>query len=69
LRPTSQAKVIEYSDALPAGSGEVMVEHAQDGFDSSITRVVTDASGNVIDKWTATSSYQPAYNRYLRPAK
>jgi vancomycin resistance protein YoaR len=67
VRPTSQTKIIEYSDAVPAGSPEVMVEHAQDGFDSSITRVVTDSSGNVIDKWTATSSYQPAYNRYLRP--
>lgn len=67
IRPTSQAKVIEYSDALPPGSGEVMVEHAQNGFDSSITRVVSDSNGNVIDKWTTTSSYMPAYNRYLRP--
>lgn len=64
-RPTSTQDIIEYSADWPASSGKVMVEHAADGFDSSISRVVTDAAGNVIDQWTARSSYQPAYNRYL----
>ncbi|MEO8289317.1 MAG: peptidoglycan binding domain-containing protein [Chloroflexota bacterium] len=62
---TSQADIVEYSDALPKSTGKVMVEHAQDGFNSSISRVVTDSSGNVIDNWTAKSTYAPAHNRYL----
>ena len=61
---TSQAPVTETSSALPAGK-KVMVEHAQDGFNSSIRRVVRDANGNVIDDWTAKSRYVPARNRYL----
>jgi vancomycin resistance protein YoaR len=64
-RPTSQKEIVEYSADWPASSGKVKVENAQDGFDSKITRVVRDANGNVIDDWTAKSSYQPAYNRYL----
>jgi vancomycin resistance protein YoaR len=62
---TSQNPVVEYSSALSKSAGKVMVEHAQDGFNASITRVVTDASGNEIDRWVAKSSYKPAYNRYL----
>ncbi len=65
VRPTTQADIIEYSADWPASAGKVMVEHAADGFDASIHRVVTDASGNVIDDWVAKSSYQPAHNRYL----
>jgi vancomycin resistance protein YoaR len=61
---TTQAPVTEYSKALPAGK-KVMVEHAQDGFHASITRVVRDAGGNVIDNWTGKSRYVPARNRYL----
>jgi vancomycin resistance protein YoaR len=61
---TSTAPITEYSDQLPAGK-KVLVEHAQDGFRASITRTVTDGSGNVIDKWTAKSVYAPAHNRYL----
>jgi vancomycin resistance protein YoaR len=64
-RPTNTKDITEYSADWPASAGKIMVEHAADGFDSSIKRVVTDASGNVIDEWTAKSSYQPAYNRYL----
>ncbi|HET9496434.1 MAG TPA: peptidoglycan binding domain-containing protein [Chloroflexia bacterium] len=62
---TSQAEVVEYSSELPASSGKVRVEYAQDGFTSSIHRVVADASGNVIDDWSANSRYQPARNRFL----
>ncbi|MEO5952702.1 MAG: VanW family protein, partial [Chloroflexia bacterium] len=64
-RPTNTQEITEYSADWPASAGKIMVEHAADGFDSSIKRVVTDASGNVVDEWTAKSSYQPAYNRYL----
>jgi vancomycin resistance protein YoaR len=64
-RPTSQKEIVEYSADWPASSGKVKVENAQDGFDSSISRVVKDANGNVIDTWAARSTYQPAYNRYL----
>jgi vancomycin resistance protein YoaR len=62
---TSQDPIIETSDQLPRSSGKVMVEHAQNGFDASIHRVVTDAQGKVIDDWTAKSTYVPAHNRYL----
>jgi len=61
---TNPAMITEYSDKLPAGK-TVLVEHAQDGFDATITRTVTDSSGNVVDKWTAHSHYQPAHNRTL----
>lgn len=61
---TTTVPVTEYSDKLPKGK-KVLVEHAQDGFDSSISRTVTDANGNVIDQWTAKSHYAPAYERYL----
>jgi vancomycin resistance protein YoaR len=62
---TNQAEVVEYSAELPASSGKVRVEYAQDGFTSAIHRVVRDASGNVIDDWNAVSRYQPARNRFL----
>ena len=62
---TSQAEVVEYSAELPASSGKVRVEYAQDGFTSSIHRVVRDSSGNVVDDWYANSRYQPARNRFL----
>jgi vancomycin resistance protein YoaR len=61
---TNTTSITEYNDQLPAGK-KVLVEHAQDGFDASITRTVTDASGNVLDKWTARSHYAPAHERYL----
>jgi vancomycin resistance protein YoaR len=62
---TTQDPIVEYSDQVPTSAGKVMVEHAQDGFSASITRVVTDSSGKVIDNWTAKSVYAPAHNRYL----
>ena len=61
---TSTATITEYSSALPAGK-KVLVEHAQDGFNASITRTVTDNAGHTIDNWTARSHYTPAHNRYL----
>ncbi|MDQ3931063.1 MAG: peptidoglycan binding domain-containing protein [Chloroflexota bacterium] len=61
---TTMDPITEYSDQLPKGK-KVLVEHAQDGFDSAITRTVTDANGNVIDQWTAKSHYVPAHERYL----
>jgi vancomycin resistance protein YoaR len=61
---TDHTPITEYSDKLPSGK-KVLVEHAQDGFDATITRTVTDASGNVIDYWVARSHYVPAHERYL----
>ena len=61
---TNPAPVTEYSSELPKGK-RVKVENPQDGFDSSITRTVLDSNGNVVDKWTAKSSYVPARERYL----
>lgn len=61
---TDPTMITEYNDQLPAGK-TVLVEHAQDGFDATIVRTVTDAAGNVIDKWVAKSHYEPAHNRTL----
>ena len=62
---TTQDPIVETSDQLPRSAGKVQVEHAQNGFDASIHRVVTDAQGKVIDDWTAKSRYVPAHNRFL----
>ncbi|MDQ5822980.1 MAG: peptidoglycan binding domain-containing protein [Chloroflexota bacterium] len=61
---TDLTPVTETSSELPKGK-RVLVERPQDGFDSSITRTVLDANGNVVDKWTARSHYVPARERYL----
>lgn len=61
---TTNTPVTEYSAALPAGK-RVLVEHAQDGFHATISRTVTDASGNVVDQVTIKSRYAPARDRYL----
>jgi len=62
--PTTQEMHYETSDEIPAGT-TILVEHAQDGFDAAIHRVVRDASGNVIDEVTLNSTYAPAYNTTL----
>jgi vancomycin resistance protein YoaR len=59
-RPASQEMVYENSDQLPAGQS-VFVEHAEDGFDAAIHRVVRK-DGQVIDEQTFVSTYQPARN-------
>ncbi len=61
---TDPSPITDYSNKLPTGK-KVLVEHAQDGFNATIVRTVTDSSGNAIDKWTAKSYYAPAHNRYL----
>jgi vancomycin resistance protein YoaR len=59
-RPASQEMVYEESDQLPAGQ-QVFVEHAEDGFDAAIHRVVRK-DGQVIDEHTFVSTYQAARN-------
>jgi len=59
-RPASQEMVYEDSDQLPAGQS-VFVEHAEDGFDAAITRIVRK-DGQVIEERTFISTYQPARN-------
>ncbi|RIK35624.1 MAG: hypothetical protein DCC58_20270, partial [Chloroflexi bacterium] len=56
----SQEMVYEENDQLPAGQ-MVFVEHAEDGFDASIRRVVRK-DGQVIDEVTLFSTYAPARN-------
>jgi vancomycin resistance protein YoaR len=57
---------MRYTDSpeLPAGQ-ELQVEHAQQGFDASIHRVVTK-DGEVIDDYTLESSFAPSQNTTLR---
>ncbi|MDP9369665.1 MAG: peptidoglycan binding domain-containing protein [Chloroflexota bacterium] len=52
------------SSELPKGE-ELLVETAQEGFDSSITRTVTQG-GERIDTYTLTSSFLPSRNTTLR---
>jgi len=61
---TDRTPITEETDKLPEGK-KVLVEHAQDGFTSSITRTVKDKDGNVIDTWVAKSRYAPARDRTL----
>lgn len=57
---------VRYTDSeeLPAGE-ELQVEHAQDGFDASIHRVVSK-DGDVIDDLTLSSSFAPSRDTILR---
>ncbi|HKP53849.1 MAG TPA: peptidoglycan binding domain-containing protein [Chloroflexia bacterium] len=61
---TDRTPITEETDKLPEGK-KVLVEHAQDGFSSSITRTVKDSDGKVIDTWVAKSRYAPAHDRTL----
>lgn len=56
-----------YTDSpeLPKGQ-ELQVEHARDGFTSTITRTVRDSDGNVIDEFKMESTYAPSRDRTLR---
>jgi vancomycin resistance protein YoaR len=56
----SQEMVYEESDQLPAGTS-VYVEHAEDGFDASIHRVVRKGD-QVIEDRNFVSTYAPANN-------
>jgi len=59
-RTASQEMVFEQTDQLPSGQS-VFVEHAEDGFDASIHRVVRK-DGQVVDERTFISTYAPARN-------
>jgi vancomycin resistance protein YoaR len=59
-QPASSAMVYEETDQLPAGQ-TVFVEHAEDGFNAMIRRVVRK-DGNVIDERDFVSTYAPARN-------
>jgi vancomycin resistance protein YoaR len=59
-RPANHQMVYENSDQLPAGT-QVFVEHAEDGFDAAIHRVVRK-DGQVVDEVTLHSTYAPARN-------
>lgn len=56
-----------YTDSpeLPRGE-ELQVERARDGFTSTITRVVRDRDGEVIDEYVLESTYSASRNTTLR---
>jgi vancomycin resistance protein YoaR len=60
IRPASQEMVYEQNDQLPVGTS-VFVEHAEDGFDATIHRVVRKDS-QILDEVNLFSSYAPARN-------
>jgi vancomycin resistance protein YoaR len=53
------------SSEIPSGT-ELQVEHAAEGFSSSIHRVVKDKDGNVVDDYTVSSWYAASRNTTLR---
>ena len=57
--------VIRRTDPTLNPGQEIWVEHAQDGFNVSIHRVVSDAEGNVLRDTTFNSYYMPARNVVL----
>jgi vancomycin resistance protein YoaR len=59
-RAANHDMVYENSAQLPAGT-QVYVEHAEDGFDASIHRVVRK-DGQIVDETTLHSTYAPARN-------
>jgi vancomycin resistance protein YoaR len=61
---TDQTPREQTNDKLPQGR-RVMVEHAQDGFTSTIERTVLDQNGNTLDHWTITNNYLPSHNTYV----
>ncbi|MBA3276589.1 MAG: VanW family protein [Chloroflexia bacterium] len=56
-----------YTDSpeLPRGE-ELQVEHAREGFTSTVTRVVRNAGGNVIDEYVLESTYAASRDTTLR---
>jgi vancomycin resistance protein YoaR len=60
IRPASHEMVYEESDQLPTGQS-TFVEHAEDGFDAAIRRVVKK-DGQVIEERVFYSTYAPARN-------
>jgi vancomycin resistance protein YoaR len=50
---------------LPKGQ-ELQVEHARDGFTATITRVVRDSDGNIVDEYSYSSEYSASRDRTLR---
>lgn len=63
VRPAIRHTTRNLTPELPAGK-EVLVEKATDGFDSSITRLVSD-NGSTIDEYTVRSSYRATGDVYL----
>ncbi len=57
--------IVTESSELPIGQ-ELQVESAQEGFDASIRRVITDSDGQVIDDSTIAGTYSASHNTILR---
>lgn len=56
-----------YQDSPELAPGEErQVETAQEGFDATVTRRVLDGDGTLVETYSVTSTYGPAYNRILR---
>ena len=56
-----------YQDSPELAPGEErQVETAQEGFDASVVRRVLDRDGILLETYSVTSTYGPAYNRILR---
>jgi len=56
-----------YTDSpeLPRGE-ELQVEHAREGFTSTITRIVRDGDGDIVDEYVLSSTYAASRDTTLR---
>ncbi|MBA2470225.1 MAG: VanW family protein [Chloroflexia bacterium] len=61
----SETMIYTDSPELPRGE-ELQVEHAREGFTSTITRTVRDGDGNVIDEYVLESTYAASRDTTLR---
>lgn len=61
----SETMIYTDSPELPRGE-ELQVEHAREGFTSSITRTVRDDDGNVVDEYVQESTYAASRDTTLR---
>lgn len=64
VKPSS-TMIYTDSPELPRGE-ELQVEHAREGFTSTITRVVRNAAGEVIDEYVLESTYAASRDTTLR---
>lgn len=65
--PANRALVRQPDPSMPVG-WSLAVEAAEDGFDASIERTVTEGD-RVVDQWTAKATYRPSRNVVLYGTK
>ncbi|MCL5957732.1 MAG: VanW family protein, partial [Chloroflexi bacterium] len=68
-RVPADTAMVEQEDPTMSQGSSLLVEHAEDGFDSSIVRHVLDKDGQEIERYVVNSHYLPSHNVLLVPVK